>query len=428
MTAPLTDKEFANLMAGHGLATGDGPFAVAVSGGPDSMALALLMAGFGEVHFLTFDHGLRPDSAKEAEKVKDWLGQKGLSHTIIKWSGDKPKTGIQAEARAARYKAMEGWCKKNRVKYLITAHHLEDQAETFLMRLLKGSGIDGLAAMASKSPGLFEGEVAILRPLLEVSKDRLKATLKAHNQEWIEDPSNENTDFTRIKIRALLEASSDLDAKTLARTASRLARVKGILNDATENFLAETFVVHDQGYGILKKAAFLEGPQEIALRGLSKILIFISQSNYPPGIEKLGRLLNSLENKEFKGATLHGCHLSPLAGGKVLVCREARKASEVLALKPGEKALWDNRFEVFFEGGESPLEIRALGEGNWETLAAENPKVKEIDIPHPVRAALPAFFRGKEVVLIPHLNFSREDFQGKAIFRPKIQPLVAICL
>ncbi|MEE8295821.1 MAG: tRNA lysidine(34) synthetase TilS [Sphingomonadales bacterium] len=350
-TNPIGKDEFFALMADFGFDPDDGPFAVAVSGGPDSMALAHLMKDFGEVHCLTFDHGLRENSANEANQVKGWLEKNGLKQTILEWPGDKPRSGIQAAARSARYQAMEGWCKKNQMKYLLTAHHLEDQAETFLMRLLKGSGVDGLAAMAPKSPGLFDRDITILRPFLGVSKARLKATLVAKNHPWISDPSNENQNFTRVKIRTLLKNSNDLDHKTLARTAARLARVKGFLKGLTEDFLADAFVIHPAGYGVLKKELLFNVPLEIALRCLSKILTFISQSDYPPGLEKLERLYSFLEKDDFKGVTLHGCQVSPIAGGDFLVCREAQKAGEVFYLKPGQNALWDKRFRVAYKRG-----------------------------------------------------------------------------
>lgn len=418
-TNPIKKDEFFALMADLGIGPKDGPFAVAVSGGPDSMALALLFSNFAEAQYLTFDHCLRPESADEANHVHDWLEGNGLFHTILKWTGEKPKSGIQAAARKVRYEALEGWCKQNAVKYLLTAHHMEDQAETFLMRLLKGSGIDGLAAMAPKSAGLSETNITILRPLLGVSKDRLKATLKTKNQEWIEDPSNEKAEFTRIKIRNALKNSDDLDHKTLVRTAGRLAKVKGFLDDLTENLLAQVFEIHGSGYGVLDRAQFLKAPPEIALRALSKSLVFIGQSDYPPSLEKLKRLFQSLQKPGFKGATLQGCQIFYSPEKMIMIGREARDAAEVLNLDPGQEGLWDRRFKVAFKGGDAPLKVKALGEQGWQNLARENPAVKEIDIPHPVRASLPAFFRGGEVILVPHLNFSREDSQGTAEFKPK---------
>ncbi len=397
----------------------DGPFAVAVSGGADSLALALLAADFAPCHFLTFDHGLRPGSIREAEKVKDWLRGKGLSHKTLTWTGKKPKTGIQAAARTARYKALESWCKNNAIRYLFIGHHLEDQAETFLMRLLKGSGIDGLAAMSYRTPGLFDAGVTLVRPFLGLSKARLVATLMARGQDWIEDPSNENKEFTRIKIRKLLETSKYLDAKTLAAMAARLSAVKGFLDDLTADLVGKSVRIFPAGYATIALKGFLGAPPEICLRALSKILTFISQADYPPKLDKLERLLRSLGKKGFPGATLGGCCLAPVADDKVLVCREPRDASEVVTLKPGQGGMWDGRFRVALTAAPGQVEIRALGDKAWQNLVREHPEIREIEIPHPARAALPAFFLGDEPVLVPHLRFSAGTIEGSAVFGPK---------
>jgi len=406
-------------MQGLRLAPDDGPFAVAVSGGADSMALSLLMADFAPCHFLTFDHGLRTESATEAKTVKEWLKDKGLSHTTLKWSGDKPKTGLPEGARRARYQAMERWCSENGVKYLVIAHHLEDQAETFLMRLLKGSGIDGLSAMEAKTPGLFEADVVLTRPLLKVPRARLRALLKSRGQAWFDDPTNENRDYTRVKLRKVLETSKNLTPDTLAALADQIAKAKGFLDDMTGALVSRTFRVFPAGYGVLSRDPFFEAEGEIATRALSKILGFISQADYPPAQDKVERLNKELEKKNFAGSTLHGCRVVPLADRTLLLCREARDAGETLTLKPGETALWDNRFLFSYEKGPGPLTLKALGEKGWEQLAAKKPEIKDKLMPHPVRGCLPALFTGKEAVFVPHLGFSSGGIEGTVLFQPK---------
>ncbi len=169
----------------------------------------------------------------------------------------------------------------------------------------------------------------------------------------------------------------------------------------------------------MNREVFLENPQEIGQRGLSKILIFLSQSDYPPGLDKLERLYQSLEQAYFKGATLHGVQVSRMPSGDFLLCREPREASEVLPLSPGEFGLWDKRFRVEFTGKVSGLEVRALGEKGWENIAQQNPEVKEFDLPHAGRASLPAFYKEGEVVCVPHINVSQENLEGRAEFSPK---------
>ena len=176
---PISDQEFAQLMAEHGIGKEHRSVAVAVSGGADSMALSLLVARWGKAVYLSFDHGLREGSAEELASVAKWLRAKGLKHVILSWSGEKPTTGIQQAARQARYLAMEQWCKENAIEYLLLAHHQEDQAETFLMRLARGSGVDGLCAMSATSPPLFlDAGPKYIRPLLGQAKVRLLASLE----------------------------------------------------------------------------------------------------------------------------------------------------------------------------------------------------------------------------------------------------------
>ncbi len=177
-----------------------GPLAVAVSGGADSMALLCLAARWGKrpLTALTVDHGLRAESAEEARRVKGWAEAQGVPHVTLAWRGEKPKANLQAAARAARYGLLAQWCRDARVEGLLLAHTLDDQAETVLLRLARGSGVNGLAAMA---PATRLRGVTLLRPLLGISRARIVATLEALRQPWIEDPSNEDTRFARVRLR-----------------------------------------------------------------------------------------------------------------------------------------------------------------------------------------------------------------------------------
>ncbi|MGE4562142.1 MAG: tRNA lysidine(34) synthetase TilS, partial [Rhodospirillales bacterium] len=166
--------------------------AVAVSGGGDSLALALLVERWcrgrgGRVSALIVNHGLRPEAKEEAACVGGWIEARGIAHWILVWDGPKPISGLQAAARAARYDLMSAWCRTHGVLHLLVGHTREDQAETFLMRLEKGSGPDGLAAMSWVRALPF---CRLVRPLLELTRAALRATLAAFGQAWIEDPSN----------------------------------------------------------------------------------------------------------------------------------------------------------------------------------------------------------------------------------------------
>jgi tRNA(Ile)-lysidine synthase len=220
---------------------------LAVSGGPDSIALMWLAARWRNalsrgpaLLAVTVDHGLRPESAREAREVKRLARTLGVAHRTMRWTDAKPKSGIPAAARAARYHMLASAARGNGANHILTAHTRDDQAETLLMRLLRGSGISGLAAMARESER--EG-VFIARPFLTISKSRLIATLERAGIDYADDPTNRDVGFTRPRIRKVIEglAVEGGDARNLARLASRLARANAaieVLVDGAARYLA----------------------------------------------------------------------------------------------------------------------------------------------------------------------------------------------
>lgn len=214
----------------------DDRLAVGCSGGPDSLALALLAAEAfpGRVHALIVDHGLRASSAAEAAQAKQWLDAQSVPSDILVWTGDKPTSGIQAAAREARYRLLLQGCDRLGAGYLLLAHHLDDQAETFLLALGRGAGLNGLAGMAACRN---KNEINLVRPLLQVAKARLVATLKARGQPWIEDPSNDNDRFDRVRLRQQMGALADagLRPELLAAAAGRLADARDLMQDLRQD-------------------------------------------------------------------------------------------------------------------------------------------------------------------------------------------------
>lgn len=220
---------------------------LAVSGGPDSIALMWLAARWRRalsrgprLLAVTVDHGLRPEAAREARDVKRLARALGIPHRTVRWTGEKPKSGVPAAARAARYRLLAGAAQKSGASHILTAHTRDDQAETLLMRLLRGSGISGLAAMARESER--EG-VFIARPFLNISKSQLIATLAKAKIGYADDPTNRDVSFTRPRIRSVIEglAKEGGDVRNLARLASRLARANAaieVLVDGAARYLA----------------------------------------------------------------------------------------------------------------------------------------------------------------------------------------------
>jgi tRNA(Ile)-lysidine synthase len=429
---PLGAGEFAALLAALGPFERAPVIAVAVSGGADSMALCLLAAGWarrrrGRAVALTVDHGLRPGSGREARQVGAWLGARGIEHHILRWRGEKPARGVQAAARAARYGLLGAWCRRRRILHLLLAHHLEDQAETLLGRLGRGSGLDGLAAMAAlgESHGL-----RLVRPLLGVPRARLGATLERRRQDWIEDPANRDPAYLRVRLRRALEvlAPEGLSPGRLAATAGRLGRARAALEAEVSELLARAVTIHPAGFCHLDPALLAAAPAEVGLRALARTLTCVGGASYTPRLERLERLFDAVvSNAPAPARTLAGCRVAA-AAGKLLICREAAAAGEVLAVPPGRAALWDRRFEVRLApaaaawGGR--LEVHRLGRAGWSQVVAQRGDLRQNPIPAAARPSLPSLWDVDGVLSVPHLQFARpgsgagEGHRLDAVFRP----------
>jgi tRNA(Ile)-lysidine synthase len=251
---------------------------LAVSGGPDSIALMWLAARWRRtltrgprLVAITVDHGLRPEAAREAREVKRLARTLDLSHRTVRWTGAKPKTGVPAAARSARYRLLAQAARSSGATHIFTAHTRDDQAETLLMRLMRGSGIAGLAAMARQSE---RDGVLLARPFLHVSKARLIATLKKAKLGFADDPTNRDPTFTRPRIRAMMPvlAAEGGDARSLARLASRLGRANAaveVMVDGAARYLALRDREASPGFDA---KAFSAMPEEIRLRLLLRAI------------------------------------------------------------------------------------------------------------------------------------------------------------
>ncbi len=412
--APIQGDEFSRLMAASGLTPAEGRVAVAVSGGGDSMALSLLAARWGKAVFLTFDHGLRPESAAEAAQTGRWLKKYQLEHHILTWEGTKPDKNLQAAARLARYRALEDWCAASNIRSLLLAHHQDDQAETFLLRLARGSGVDGLAAMRKVTGPLTRKDGPnLVRPLLDVPKARLAATLKLIGQDWIEDPSNENRDFDRIKIRDFLKDPplEGFNPARLAATAKRLQRVRSTLESLTAEILTSAVTIHSEGYGAVSPEVLSRYGDEIGLRVLARLVVHIGGNAYPPRLKGLERIYDEIAGGGAFGAALAGCLIQREDKGPVMVMREVAAIEGPVMIRAGETVLWDRRFLLSRHTGcrLASCEAAALGGGGWNSFLSNTPDLaaKVKNIPHSVRLSLPAFQSGGRLVAIPHLGYEK---------------------
>ncbi|HLO78149.1 MAG TPA: tRNA lysidine(34) synthetase TilS [Magnetospirillum sp.] len=411
MPTPLTAADFAALMAPLGPFEARPHVAVAVSGGADSLSLALLAHDWarergGRAVALTVDHGLRPDSAAEAAQVGSWLSDLGVSHHVLRWDGAKPSADIQAQARAARYGLLEDWCAAAGVLHLLLAHHRDDQAETLLLRLARGSGVDGLAAMAPVVEGFA---VRLLRPLLGVDRRRLAATLAARGQGWVEDPSNRNAAYARVRMRALLPilAGEGMTVERLGRTAARLGRARSALETMVADAAARWVAPHPAGHMLVAPEVFRLVPEEVGLRLLSRLVQAVGGQDYPPREEQIRRSYGRLRDGMVGGATLAGCRIAPLRD-RILVCREAGRMAPPLPLVPGATQVWDGRFRLkVAERAGSGLWIAALGATGAKRLAALVKPRRLPDVPAAVRPTLPAIYDQQGLCAVPHLGYNR---------------------
>ncbi len=414
---PVGGPEFARAMAALGPFESAPRLALAVSGGSDSMALALLASAWaeakgGEATALIVDHGLRRGSAAEAGRVRAWLRARGIGCRILRWRGAKPAANLQAAARAARYALLTGWCRKAGILHLLLAHQQDDQAETLLLRLGRGSGLDGLAAMAPLAPG---ADLRLLRPLLDFPRARLAATLAAQKQPWIEDPANRDPRHARARLRALMPALAreGLTATRLAATAARLARARRALERALEALLAASVTLDPAGYAILERGPLAAAPEELGLRALAALLQCLGGGGYPPRLARLERLYRALRLDGLpKARTLGGCRIMRLLPGdarRLLVCREPGAVARGQKIVPGGSLHWDGRFVISLTGrpraARGALHVAALGAQGWRGLRAAD--LEHCPIPTPARPSLPALFDLDGPLAVPHLCYGR---------------------
>ncbi|WP_437436505.1 tRNA lysidine(34) synthetase TilS [Ruegeria arenilitoris] len=343
---------------------------VAVSGGSDSTALLRLLSKIAptkgiELFAATVDHGLRKESADEAALVGEFAQRWGVPHTILKWQGWDGSGNLQDQARRARYGLLLQWAQERGLGAIALGHNADDQAETVLMRLARAAGVSGLSAMAAVRR---EGDIDILRPLLSVTRTQLRDYLNTEGIDWIDDPSNQDPRFDRIKVREALTQLDEigLTAETLTRVAENLARAREALQQYTQDSARK--VVHEiDGVLCLDQDDFQSLPDEIRRRIIVAAVGWIAGQGYPPRQTAIDQTMKAIS--AGKSATLGGCLLTP-EGKKIWISRELRAVRDQVA-DPGD--LWDNRW-IVTGPQDAGAEIRALGEEgvaqleNWRDL------------------------------------------------------------
>ncbi len=406
--ACITSKSFATVMQAFAPFESKPAIAVAVSGGPDSLALLLLIDGWvrdrgGSALALTVDHGLRPDSAAEAAQVGDWAQGRGITHETLRWTGAKPHTGIQAAARQARYALLSEACAAHGILHLAFAHHADDQAETVLFRRERGSGPAGLAGMAA-SRSL--GPVRLIRSLLGWPKSALTETCRHFAQDFIEDPSNRSDRFARTALRRQLAGDPEHRA-ALLRAAAGAASLRVAADALLANALAAIVEIRPDGIALLDREAFISAEAGTRHAVLAATLRTVGGQAFAPDADAVGRLDAGLSDRDFTGASLGGC-LIRIWNGRFLVCREPKRAAPPVMLTPDGWSRWDGRFSVRAAGNHENMSVGALGSQAYAGLR----RAADLGLPAVAGAGLPAVRSGGDLAAVPSAGWAENGFSA----------------
>lgn len=363
--------------------------ALAVSGGSDSLALTVLAREWAKEHgvrlaVLTVDHGLRPEAKQEADQVAAICADWGIEHTTLIWT-DHPQTGnLMAEARVARYRLMAEWARENGISQIALGHTSDDNAETFVMGLMRGAGLDGLSGMR---PTFEAHGVHFERPLLRCKRAALRLLLAERGLSWVEDPSNDDDQYDRVRVR---KALASLEGLSLDFDKS-IANLRATRVDLMEELWTriETEIEVTPIDLALSEAVFLTLTSELRRRFLNCAIRFISGNDYPPRADKVQRICSG---GYTEAATLGGV-LIYLLNGKIRVTREPRKAQGPVPVG----TLWDERFIV--QGPDHAAVVAALGEKGLRQIGAI---WRETGASRRSLLASPAVWSGENVVFAPY--------------------------
>ena len=300
-------------------------FAVAVSGGPDSLALAFLSKIYSikknlSLKFLIVDHKLRPESSEEANITKQLLKKISINADILTWKGKKPSKNVQSIARKKRYELLFRNCDKYKIKYILLGHHQDDLLENFFIRILRGSGLKGLISLDKKNK---IGNKNLLRPLLNEKKENLIFISKSVFNFYVEDPTNNNEKYKRIMIRRLIKKlqKDGLDKKKFLKTINNLKFSNKVVEYyVDENLKKNTFLSKNNNKLILNNTFFLQ-PYEVIFRSLSESIKMIGKKYYAVRGKKIDKIINYLKKSVSYRSTLGGCIIEKV-NETVIISRE----------------------------------------------------------------------------------------------------------
>jgi tRNA(Ile)-lysidine synthase len=394
-------------------------FAIAVSGGSDSLALSVLAKLYSLENdnafvSLIIDHKLRKESAEEARVTYKNLTQNKIKAKILTYQGEKFSSNIQKKARDLRYDLFHKYCVKNKINFLILAHHQDDLVENFYIRLIRGSGIKGLTSLQN----IFEysKNFYLLRPLLNFNKQELLSVTKKSYSSWIEDPSNKNDKFLRVRIRKMQTKlqKEGFDPKRIIKTIDNLNTAKDSLDFYIFKSEKKYLNFYKEGYVTLKSSIFNNEAQEVIFRVIIKAIHFVSGEYYPPRSDSLKGLMKNLLAKSFKSSTLGGC-LIEKNKNIISFYREDRNVAVETLNKTKQKTNWDDRFLVNKNfNNQQQFVVKKLGNHGIEYLRKNKFNDYGNKIPVHAKKTLPSFWNNEgQLLFVPFVNFKNKKYNIK---------------
>ena len=355
--------------------------AVAVSGGADSLCLTLMLNKYCtengvSLTALTVDHAIRKESKAEAKAVHGLLKKQGITHHILTNKEKIGNTKVEEEARRIRYDLLTNFCKEHGISVLFLAHQQEDQVETFLSRLARGSGLEGLSGMKEKT---YRNGLMLVRPFLDVSKKDIEYFLVQKGFDWIKDPMNDDESFERVKWRKFLPQLEEKGVPLIAvsRSAKRLARAGQALFWYQQQFLKEGVTFYPEGYALIDKEKYFILPDEIKIKVMESLLKLIGGNDKPISLELLERVCLG----EIKKMTLASCVVLPHKRG-IFVSKEHSKMPPKTKVKKNKVIVWDK------------FVVQSDCSG---TIEARAPLKRKKNIPYLIQQSFPFFQAEKEL-------------------------------
>jgi tRNA(Ile)-lysidine synthase len=341
--------------------------------------------------------------------MADWAGRQGVEHHVLVWRHNETDSAGQEAARIARYGLLTRYCRGQGILHLLVGHHARDQAETVLMRLVRGSGPDGLAGMRRM---IVTPHGRILRPLLEFGPERLRASLVNRAQSWIDDPSNSDERYARGRIRRAWPSLEPCIGGIghIVRLAEAMRSARDLMEDRINALLARTVRLHPSGCCWLDVAELMASPEQIRLRAVAQVIASTGGSRWLPRLPLVERVLPGVGARVGAAATAGRCRVERTAR-HLFFGREARGLPAAIPLATLDGSVWDHRFAVRFEGAVAPdvaWQLQPVGSNSVHALLAA-PASCNLTLPISAWPALPAIVDRLGIVRVPHLDYLRPD-------------------